>query len=200
MLTVITFVAVFTSNTFAATGMDSENYRIQYPDLNFGAVIPLPSETTKPIGATTTPSPQPSFSTGSIDVVEFKVSSFLDSFMNPLYIIKIKNNGDDSVKLNGRLNINNKNYMKFAGTNIDSGSIANIKCLDENDSPDTCVFFKKPFIGILKANIEISTNETTKNYGEEKTTLVFPFSLTFFLITVIIAFVIIRKALKKKQS
>src|SRR3990170_5218117 len=90
---------VFSTNVSAQSKIESENYKIHFPDLNFGAVIPK----SKSSGQSTTPSNQPTSAASPIsyiEVYEFKAPLIVDSFMNVLYSLQLKNNGSTSWKVN----------------------------------------------------------------------------------------------------
>jgi hypothetical protein len=110
------------------------------------------------------------------EIIKFSTVKIADSLLTPVsYELVIKNVGNSFWKPNGKIVTNNQT-LKLAPQNILSNYSRKISCI-EAETLVPCKLDGKPFIGLVKANLEFTTDEDPKLYRAEVKTFVFPFSV-----------------------
>lgn len=129
-------------------------------------------------------------------IKEFKAPHIIDSFFPLKYEVIIQNTGESFFKPNGKIVIHSslgkEKVLSLASQNVISNSERKIFCV-ENENITDCTLPGFFHLGIYKAKLEFSLDETGKIYKSETTTIAFPFFLLFPLLFATSLLLILRK-------
>jgi len=117
----------------------------------------------------------------SASISLFSAPRLIDSFQNIIYKVSIKNIGSAFFKPKGTITVNQilfgpKTTLKLAPQNILVGGARVVSCIDgENLIP--CQLPSKFLIGIYKATLSFTPDESGQAIAKETYTVAFPFSI-----------------------
>lgn len=133
--------------------------------------------------------------------INLKAPKIIDSLQSLTYNLKIANAGQFLFKPVGAIEITpalgEKKILKLAPVNIISGSARVIPCL-ENETLKECKLNQKVLLGVYKAKVSFTADETGPiKYTAQTVTVALPFSIAFGLTTIILGYLAIKRLTKK---
>jgi hypothetical protein len=141
----------------------------------------------------------------------FKLSSwqFIDSFVNPLFVLRIKNTGRSLFKPMGILKVTGwtggKYLLDILPENILANSIRQSQCFSvDKNQPFPCQLesgWKNKFlIGPYQAQVSFGLDKISEDYQKSIHFFAFPFVLTGILLFTILIFLLIKKYFSLKNK
>lgn len=132
-------------------------------------------------------------------VEEFSFPKIVDSFFPPTYTVRIKNSGNSFFKPIGDITTTGyflDSSLKLAPQNILSGTIREIKCLDDEDLVN-CTINSKFLLGTYKTQLAFTLDTEGRKIVTSETIFAFPFLGTIAIFGVWIFVKKVRKSSKK---
>jgi len=134
----------------------------------------------------------------------FKLGSwqFIDSFVNPLFVLRIKNIGRSLFKPMGTLSVSGwtggKYFLDFLPENILTKSVRQIQCFSvDKNQPSSCqlkVNWKNKFlIGSYQAQVSFGLDKISEDYQQTIHFFAFPFTLIGLSLFTILVFYLIKR-------
>ena len=141
----------------------------------------------------------------------FKLSSwqFIDSFVNPLFVLRIKNSGRSLFKPMGSMTVSGwsgqKYLLELLPENILINSIRQTQCFStDKNQPFPCQLetnWKTKFlIGVYQAQVGFGLDKISQDYQQTIHFFAFPFTLTGILLFIILIFYLVKKYSRLKDS
>lgn len=130
-------------------------------------------------------------------IVEFSAPKLIDSLGKLSYTLRIENTGQYFFKPTGTIGINplfgKKEKIKIAPVNIISSTTRNVPCIKEEELIK-CAYDKKVLLGFYKATASFTTDEESREYSAQTTTIALPFTIAFAISSLFLAFILIKKS------
>ncbi|MCJ7804507.1 hypothetical protein MUP35_02120 [Patescibacteria group bacterium] len=152
------------------------------------------------------------------EIVEFKIKniwfkmgrfSIIDSFINPAFILRIKNSGRSLFKPMGTLTVSGwtggKYLLDLLPENILTNSIRQTQCFSaDRNQPSPCQLetgWKNKFlIGPYQAQVNFGLDKISEDYQQTIHFFAFPFALIVTLFLLILIFWLIKKHSRPKDN
>jgi hypothetical protein len=128
--------------------------------------------------------------------ITFSSATFIDSFSPLTYKVVIKNLGGSFFKPTGKITVEqvfgSTTTLNLAPLNVLVGGSREISCIQDQDVIP-CTLPGKFLIGLYRANLNFTLDNSDKSFERQTYTIAFPFTITLGLILIGISYRIIKR-------